>query len=213
MKLRHLSFPMVLILAACAGSSDDEDIPGVATADDSLTQSEMQMPSVAGDDMETTDPSAIEVVDPETTVDADGLAIPNFDEIDQLEAHHHCHRVTGYRYGSPFKMCVVRVNGKLVQRGTARAYLKMRHAAAQDGVSLYIVSGFRTMKEQRHLYWLYIHGQGNLAAKPGYSNHQSGHALDLNTASPGVYHWLSNHAAHFDFKRTVPSEAWHWEHW
>jgi LAS superfamily LD-carboxypeptidase LdcB len=105
------------------------------------------------------------------------------------------------------------VNGKLVQRGTARAYLRMRHAAAQDGVSLYIVSGFRTMTEQRHLYFLYIHGQGNLAAKPGYSNHQSGHALDLNTSAPGVYHWLSNHAGNFDFKRTVPSEPWHWEHW
>src|SRR5438552_1543900 len=147
MKLRHLAFPMVLLLAACAGSSDDEDIPGVATADDSMTSEEMQMPTVSGDDMET---SAIETVDSDTAFDADGVPIPSFDDIDQLEAHHQCHRVTGYRYGNPFKLCVVRVNGKLVQRGTARVYLKMRHAAAQDGVSLYIVSGFRTMKEQRH---------------------------------------------------------------
>lgn len=53
---------------------------------------------------------------------------------------------------------------------------------------------------------------GNPAAPPGYSNHQSGHALDLNTSASGVYSWLSNHGRAYAFRRTVPSERWHWEH-
>ena len=39
------------------------------------------------------------------------------------------------------------------------------------------------------------------------------HALDLDTASAGVYAWLNANGARFGFKRTVPSEAWHWEWW
>ena len=38
------------------------------------------------------------------------------------------------------------------------------------------------------------------------SNHQNGRALDL-TTSP----WLTDNAARFGFRRTVPSEAWHYE--
>jgi hypothetical protein len=82
--------------------------------------------------------------------------------------------------------------GKLVERCTARVFLDMRHAAAKAGVHIVVVSGLRTMKEQRRLYSLCKHGKGNLAAPPD---------------------WLANHGRHYDFKRTVPSEAWHWEHW
>ena len=213
MKHTILCLSMVLVLGACSGANDEDEQPGVASADDALTAEEIQLGANAPTDTEPTEPTAIDAVDPTTEVDADGLTIPNFDSIDQLEAHHHCHRVTGYRNGNPFKLCVVHVDGKLVERHTAHAFLDMRHHAANAGVHIYVVSGFRTMKEQRHLYWLYKHGQGNLAAPPGYSNHQSGHALDLNTSSPGVYNWLANHAHNYDFKRTVPSEAWHWEHW
>jgi hypothetical protein len=83
-------------------------------------------------------------------------------------------------------------------------------------VTLKIVSGFRTMSEQQYLYSCYVNcscNSCNLAAKPGYSNHQSGHALDLNTSSSGVLNWLNANAAKYGFKRTVPSEAWHWEWW
>jgi len=36
--------------------------------------------------------------------------------------------------------------------------------------------------------------------------------LDLNTSASGVYSWLSNHGRAYAFRRTVPSERWHWEH-
>jgi hypothetical protein len=124
-------------------------------------------------------------------------------------------KATGYRSGHPYKIVVVRVDGKRVERSTANAYYTMASAAAKSGVQLRVVSGFRTMKEQKHLYSCYVNcscNGCNLAAKPGYSNHQSGLALDLNTSSGGVYGWLSKHAGKYGFKRTVPSEAWHWEY-
>ncbi len=123
---------------------------------------------------------------------------------------------TGYTTGSPFPITVVTVDGKPVERETANAYYVMAQAADADGVALGIVSGFRTMADQEYLYGCYVNcncNNCNLAATPGYSNHQSGHALDLNTSAPGIYSWLSANAASFGFYRTVPSEDWHWEWW
>ena len=92
----------------------------------------------------------------------------------------------------------------------------MRAAAASDGVTIKVVSGFRTMAEQEYLYGCYKSGtcnNGNLAARPGFSNHQSGHALDLNARDPAVGLWLRAHASAYGFHNTVPSEPWHWEFW
>jgi len=130
----------------------------------------------------------------------------------ETAAQSHCRHATGYVSGRRFQLCVTTIDGHLVGVRTARAYERMEIAARRDGVNLAIVSGFRTMRQQRRLYRLYLEGRGNLAARPGYSNHQSGIALDLNTSSGGVYHWLAHHAHHFGFRRTVPSERWHWEY-
>jgi hypothetical protein len=126
------------------------------------------------------------------------------------------HTDTGYRDGNAFTIHVVTVDGKPVERDTANAYYVMAEAAQRAGVQIRVVSGFRTMAEQRHLYECYTScscNNCNLAARPGYSNHQSGHALDLNTSAPGVLRWLDNNAGRFGFRRTVPGEAWHWERW
>lgn len=123
-----------------------------------------------------------------------------------------CRNATGYTNGHAFTICVTEVDGKLVGVQTGNAFVRMRAAAARSGVHITVVSGFRTMDQQRYLYDLYLHHHGNLAARPGYSNHQSGLALDLNTSGSGVYSWLARHGRSFGFVRTVPSEAWHWEH-
>lgn len=126
------------------------------------------------------------------------------------------HKDTGYVKGDPFTITVVTVDGKPVEVETANAFYQMAQAAAKDGVTIKVVSGFRTMKEQEYLYACYINcncNNCNLAAKPGYSNHQSGHALDLNTGGGGVLGWLNNHGKTYGFSRTVPSEDWHWEWW
>jgi hypothetical protein len=121
----------------------------------------------------------------------------------------------GYQAGKPFDIEVVTIDDELVERNTANAYIFMAKAAAADGVEIRIVSGFRTMAEQQYLYNCYVNcncNNCNLAAKPGYSNHQSGSALDLNTSAAGVYGWLDKHAGDHGFVRTVPSEKWHWEY-
>jgi len=90
----------------------------------------------------------------------------------------------------------------------------MKAAAAQAGITLHVNSGFRTMAEQTHLYSCYQHkncNNGNLAARPGTSNHQNGIAVDLNVPS-NIYNWLSKNARKFGFIRAVPSETWHWEY-
>jgi len=123
---------------------------------------------------------------------------------------------TGYMSGKAFTIELVTVDGKPVEVKTADAYILMAQAAAKNGVNLQIVSGFRTMAEQQYLYNCYkccCCNSCNLAATPGTSNHQSGHALDLNTSSGGVFNWLNQHGATYGFKRTVPSEIWHWEWW
>jgi hypothetical protein len=152
-------------------------------------------------------------------VEGDLESEPSFDDGVSLEqGMHDCteHQETGYKNGSPFPITTVTVDGKPLEVHTANAYLALQAAAAKDGVDIVVVSGFRTMAEQQYLYHCYQTGScngGNLAAVPGYSNHQSGHAIDMNTSSPGVYSWLENHGAHFGWARTVPSEIWHWEWW
>lgn len=49
----------------------------------------------------------------------------------------------------------------------------------QLGKKIDIRSGFRSHQEQEALYQKYLNGTGNLAAKPGSSNHESGNAADV----------------------------------
>jgi D-alanyl-D-alanine carboxypeptidase len=121
---------------------------------------------------------------------------------------------TGYRDGQSFPITVIQVDGKPVERETANHYVALQSAAARAGVAVRISSGFRTMAEQEYFYGCYINcncNNCNLAARPGYSNHQSGRALDLNTSAAGVLNWLNANAGTFGFARTVSSEPWHWE--
>ena len=125
-------------------------------------------------------------------------------------------KTTGYQLGNPVSIELVTADGKPVEIKTASSYQRMQLAAARDHVNLTVVSGYRSYAEQQYLYGCYIHcncNSCNLAARPGYSNHEAGHALDLNTSNPGVYSWLEAHAATYGFHRTVPSEIWHWEYW
>ncbi|XHF15198.1 M15 family metallopeptidase [Archangium gephyra] len=104
--------------------------------------------------------------------------------------------------------------GKELRSDAAAAFNRMHAAAKAAGINLHVNSAFRTMEQQRDLYQKYLNGTGNLAAKPGYSNHQGGIALDINVGGTGTstYKWLANNASRFGFARTVPSEPWHWEY-
>ena len=119
--------------------------------------------------------------------------------------------VVGYRRGRRKTIMVVPIDWGEVEVRTARAFVAMRDAAAAAGIELRIVSGFRSREHQQWLYAAWRAGMGNRAARPGYSNHQSGRALDLDLDRPGAFTWLDANARRFGFKRTVKSEPWHWE--
>ncbi|WP_164018707.1 peptidoglycan-binding protein [Pyxidicoccus trucidator] len=123
--------------------------------------------------------------------------------------------VTGYVNGTPRNITVAAVpNGKVMRSDAAAAYNRMYADAKAAGITLKVNSGFRTMAEQQALYRAYQNGTGNLAAKPGYSNHQGGIAVDINVGGTGTstYRWLAANASKYGFARTVPSEPWHWEY-
>lgn len=206
----------IAFLAGCSSATPNEG--SVSSSDDAITDAEFAAGATFQDDDED-DPSVVHAdrlaPDPamEKLIDGPAAAAPAPTLDDTEVALAACRAATGYVRGRASSICITTIDGHAVEVHTASAYLAMRAAAAKDGVYIHIVSGFRTMAEQRRLYAAYRNGTGNLAAPPGYSNHQSGHALDLNTSAHGVYAWLAHHGAAHQFRRTVPSEAWHWEHW
>jgi len=214
MKRFAYGFGVLIVVGGVVGCSSppSDESSGSAGSSDGVTAQELE----AAEELPTADEDGVE---PDESTDGDQVAelFGNGSESTSSdttsEALGSCTKTTGYRGGKAFSICVTTVEGRLVEQHTAEAYETMKAAAAKSGVHLAIVSGFRTMAQQRKLYALYKAGKGNLAAVPGFSNHQSGHALDLNTQGAGVYSWLTNNGAKYGFKRTVPSEIWHWEVW
>ena len=224
---RLVPLSVVLMLAGCASSDDGAPHGDAITSQESAAGATWAEPGDDDGDPETV--AADSATPPTVTTPAEDSSpfleqeaeltpaepAPDTLDLPDLEATRACHRATGYRHGKEFAICLTTIDGKYVEVNTARAFVRMRSAARRAGVRLHVNSGFRSMAQQRYLYHCYrtrsCNG-GNLAAPPGYSNHQSGHALDLNTSASGVYSWLSNHGRAYAFRRTVPSERWHWEH-
>jgi zinc D-Ala-D-Ala carboxypeptidase len=116
----------------------------------------------------------------------------------------------------------------------ARAWTRMRDAAAHAGVELQIVSAFRSAEYQLGILTRKLErGQSieqilRVSAAPGYSEHHSGRALDL--TAPGfaaleeefeksaAFAWLSTNAQSYGFRLSYPRgnahgiayEPWHW---
>lgn len=109
------------------------------------------------------------------------------------------------------------------------AFESMKKAAATDGINLFIVSGFRSYSYQANLYKNYVARSGQseadrFSARPGHSEHQSGLAMDLNSASSSFAGtkeaiWLANNSYRFGFIVRYPEgkesitgykyEPWH----
>ena len=119
---------------------------------------------------------------------------------------------TGYTNGEKTKIKIVDCGNSEAEVHTAIAFRAMEKAASKAGLDLRIRSGFRSHEKQKRLYKEYQRGEGHLAARPGYSNHESGRALDIYITDYRVFEWLKQHASEYGFHRTVPGEAWHWEY-
>jgi hypothetical protein len=108
---------------------------------------------------------------------------------------------------------VVRIGNKRVTVKTAHAFLHLQRLADAQGIDVSINSGFRTMSEQQYFYDCYKTkrcNNGNLAAKPGYSNHQNGRALDLGGDRAQLNRLIERNG--LDWRRTVAKEPWHYEY-
>ncbi len=119
---------------------------------------------------------------------------------------------TGYDHGEKLKLKIVDCGNSEAEVHTAVAFRAMARAASKKGIDIRIRSGFRSHAKQQALYKQYRRGEGNLAARPGYSNHESGRALDIYVTDYRVYEFLKQHGAEYGFHRTVPGEPWHWEY-
>jgi peptidoglycan hydrolase-like protein with peptidoglycan-binding domain len=123
-------------------------------------------------------------------------------------------RVAAYINGQPQTITVQPVgNGQYMRADAADGFLRMQAAARAAGINLTATSGFRTMEQQQELYRRYLNGTGNLAARPGYSNHQGGISMDIGGIGgygTRAYNWLRDNAARFGFRNDVGGEPWHW---
>lgn len=89
------------------------------------------------------------------------------------------------------------------------AFEEMRAAAAAEGLTLKIISGFRSYSQQYSTYNNYSKRDGKeladrYSARAGHSEHQSGFAMDLNSlnqsfgdTAEGI--WLAEHCAEYGF--------------
>lgn len=122
----------------------------------------------------------------------------------------------------------------LLTAETAAAWQAMERAAAADGVTLWPLSGFRSIGRQTELIRHKLAAGEritdilHMVAAPGYSEHHSGRALDIgspdqptlseNFAATAAYRWLVARARGFGFHLSYPqgnpygitSEPWHW---
>jgi zinc D-Ala-D-Ala carboxypeptidase len=129
--------------------------------------------------------------------------------------------------GSPVKM----------RQTAADAFMQMQDAAHADGIQLVALSGFRSIEDQKQLFFgvKAIRNQtaaqrATVSAPPGYSEHHTGYAVDVGDAgNPGTnlsetfeataaHQWLAKNAARFSFELSFPKgnsqgvnyEPWHW---
>lgn len=92
------------------------------------------------------------------------------------------------------------------------AFQRLKTAAVNAGNAVTVNSAFRTMAKQSALYADYMAGRGNKAARPGYSKHQNGTAIDLAVKQGNLLSWLRSNASAYGFSETVLGENWHWEY-
>ena len=96
-------------------------------------------------------------------------------------------------------------NGEGMRPDVAAAYDRMAAAAAAGGVTLIVVSGFRSDAEQAELFA--AHPDPKWVAPPGTSLHRCATELDLGPEP--AYGWLAANAGRFGFVQRYSWEAWH----
>ena len=101
-----------------------------------------------------------------------------------------------------------------LRKDAARAFMAMNaESERRFGVTLRAASArvaYRTYAQQQYFWDLYVSGRGNLAARPGTSNHGLGLAIDL--ATEQMRRIVDKIGAKYGFAKKwsdAPSEWWH----
>jgi D-alanyl-D-alanine carboxypeptidase len=143
-----------------------------------------------------------------------------------------------YEQAPASEVQAVTADGRIKLRtAAAKKYQQMLAAAQADGVNLTILSGFRSVEEQQHLFFGIKAERGEVASKraevsapPGYSEHHTGYAVDLGDANAPAtnlsptfekttaFKWLEQQAPYYSFELSFPKgnpqgisyEPWHW---
>jgi hypothetical protein len=97
-------------------------------------------------------------------------------------------------------------DGKGMRPDVAAAYDRMAAAARADGITLIVVSGFRSDTEQAALFA--AHPDPRWVAPPGQSLHRCATELDLGPET--AYGWLAANATRFGFLQRYTWEPWHY---
>lgn len=112
------------------------------------------------------------------------------------------------------------------------SYVKMYDAAKKDGLSMKVISAYRTENYQRNLYNNKVATTGktnadNYSARPGSSEHQTGLAVDISSTkgtfeNTPEFRWLKKHAHEYGFILRYPKgkewitgysyEPWHYRY-
>ncbi len=96
--------------------------------------------------------------------------------------------------------------GEGMRPDVAAAFDRMAAAARAAGISLLVVSGFRSDAEQAALFA--AHPDPTWVAPPGHSLHRCATELDLGPET--AYGWLATNASRFGFVQRYSWEAWHY---
>ena len=118
---------------------------------------------------------------------------------------------------------LVRIQGERLRSEAADAYKQLTKAAKAAGVNIVPVSGYRSYSQQASLYDSYVRQYGQatadtLAARPGFSEHQTGLAMDIGNASGACAlqacfattpagKWAAANAARYGFVIRYPAGA------
>ncbi len=127
--------------------------------------------------------------------------------------------------------------GLKLHTDAAKALVRMRAAAASDGIQLSLLSGFRSHSLQKGIFFdlksvrnQTANERARVSAPPGYSEHSTGYAIDLGDAtrpdtdflenfeSTQAFKWLKANTARYHFRLSFPPnnfqrvsyEPWHW---
>ncbi len=113
---------------------------------------------------------------------------------------------TGMASGGGYDGPLVYRTGEGMRPDVAAAFDRMAAAARGAGISLLVVSGFRSDAEQAALFA--AHPDPTWVAPPGHSLHRCATELDLGPES--AYSWLAANASRFGFVQRYSWEAWHY---